>query len=235
MSANDIQYDSNCILVRLPREELQLLKPDLEEIDLPVRKMLAAANKPIEHMYFVGQGFASIVANGEDRRQIEVGMIGREGATGTALVVGSDRMPHDTYMQVSGRGYRIAAVKLRKTLDQSPTLRQLLLQFVHVFMVQTAQTALANGRGKIEERLARWLLMAQDRIGGDQLPLTHEFLAIMLGVRRPGVTVALNLLEKEGLIKAARGVVAIIDREGLEDHSNGTYGTAEAEYRRLFK
>jgi CRP-like cAMP-binding protein len=109
-----------------------------------------------------------------------------------------------------------------------------MLRYGHAFVVQTGHTAMANGRSKVEERLARWLVMAHDRLDGDELPLTHEFLAIMLGVRRPGVTVALNLLEKDGLIDANRGVISIIDRKGLEEKSNGAYGVPEAEFRRLF-
>ncbi|HVY84535.1 MAG TPA: helix-turn-helix domain-containing protein [Caulobacterales bacterium] len=101
-------------------------------------------------------------------------------------------------------------------------------------MQQIAQTAFANGRGRIEERLARWLLMANDRLDGDEAPLTHEFLAMMLGVRRPGVTMALNALEQRGLIDTQRGVIAIADRKGLEEHASGFYGVPEGEYRRLF-
>lgn len=108
------------------------------------------------------------------------------------------------------------------------------LLYAHAFLLQTGYTAMANGRAKIEERLARWLLMAHDRIDGDTLTLTHEFLSVMLGVRRPGVTHALNLLERVGLIHATRGIITVIDREGLEENSNGAYGTPESEFNRLF-
>jgi CRP-like cAMP-binding protein len=109
-----------------------------------------------------------------------------------------------------------------------------MLHYAHVFMVQTAQTALANGRSKVEERLARWLLMAHDRVGGDDLNLTHEFLGIMLGVRRSGVTVALGSLEDSGHIRASRGVITILNRKALERAAGGIYGVAEAEFKRLF-
>ena len=137
-------------------------------------------------------------------------------------------------MQHRGSGQRIAASTLREAIEQSASLRHMLLRYGHAFLVQTAHTAMANGRSKIEERLARWLLMAHDRIERDELTLTHEFLAVMLGVRRPGVTVALNLLEKSGLIRTERGIIFITDRQGLEEHSNGAYATQEAEFQRLF-
>jgi CRP-like cAMP-binding protein len=224
---------ANRLLSRLSRDELGLLEPHLEAVDLPVRKHLEDRNKAIEHVYFIERGFASVVANGTGRA-IEVGLIGREGMTGLAVVMGTDRSPHDTYMQAAGDGQRISSAKLRSAMEQSPALHRSFLRFGHAFIVQTAQTALANGRSKIEERLARWLLMAQDRLDGDAVPLTHEFLSIMLGVRRPGVTGALDMLEKKGLIQAKRGTVAILNRRGLRKISNGAYGGAEAEFQRLF-
>jgi CRP-like cAMP-binding protein len=118
-------------------------------------------------------------------------------------------------------------------MTKSPTLRGMLLHYVQAFMIQTAHTAASNGSAKLEERLARWLLMAHDRTDGDELSLVHEFLAVMLGVRRPGVTVALHTLEEQGLIRARRGSILIIDRAGLEELANSSYGVPEAEYDRL--
>ena len=223
----------NRILLHLSPDELGLLQPQLEAVDLPVRKQLESRNKAIEHVYFIEHGFASVVANGTGR-SIEVGVIGREGMTGLAVVMGTDRSPNETFMQVGGDGQRISSAKLRSAIDQSPALHRSLLRYGHAFVIQTAQTALANGRSKIEERLARWLLMAHDRLDSNEVPLTHEFLSIMLGVRRPGVTVALDLLEKQGLIRAKRGAVAVLKRSGLRKISNGAYGAAEAEFQRLF-
>jgi CRP-like cAMP-binding protein len=128
-----------------------------------------------------------------------------------------------TYMQIAGRGQRLSAGDLRKAISASATLHQVLLHYVHSFLRQTTQTALANGRSKIEERLARWLLMAHDRVDGNELPLTHEFLAVMLGVRRSGVTTAIQELERNGLIGHRRSYITILDREGLESGTNGTY------------
>ncbi len=187
-----------------------------------MRRQLHTARRRIERIYFPESGVASIVANGS--HPIEVGMIGREGMTGSSVVLGdSARAPYDIYMQVAGAGQHMPVDRLQEAIAKSPTLHQVLLRYVHVFMMQATQTALANGRGKIEERLARWLLMVHDRIDGNEVGLTHEFLSVMLGVRRSGVTMALQELERKGLIAHRRSFIAIVDREGLEESSNGTY------------
>lgn len=211
----------NHILSALSAADFRLLEPHLEPIDLPVRKQLEARNKRVEHVYFMESGFASVVANGD--RNIEVGIIGREGMSGLSVVLGSKDYPtNETFIQNAGQGQRMAAGDLRDAIGASVALHQVMLSYAHTFMVQTSQTALANGRSKLEERLARWLLMAADRVEGE-LALTHEFLAIMLGVRRSGVTTTLQELERSGLIAHRRGFVAILDREGLEECSNGIY------------
>ena len=214
---------SNRILSRLSRQEFALLEPHLEAVDLPVRKTLEARRKRIDQVYFIESGFASVVANGSSKPSIEVGIIGREGMTGLAIVMGHDRAQHETYIQVAGRGLRISAARLREADERSMILHRAMLRYAHAFLLQTTTTALANGRSKIEERAARWLLMADDRIDGDDLPLTHEFLGLMLGTHRPGVTIALQALEKAGLITTRRSHITIIDRKGLEKSSNGTY------------
>ncbi len=225
---------SNRILSRLTREDFDSLAPHLVPVDLPLRKPIETPNKVIEYVYFVERGFASVVASGQATRSIEVGLIGREGVTGLAVIMGANRSPNATYIQLAGRGLRMPAANLHGAMDRSASLRRTLLQYGHAFVVQTAQTALANGHSKVEERLARWILMACDRAEGSELPLTHEFLSIMLGVRRAGVTVALNILEKKGLVRARRGVISVLDRKGLEKITDGAYGVAEAEFQRLF-
>jgi CRP-like cAMP-binding protein len=212
-----------------------LLEPHLEPVELALRQGLEAHNRPILHAYFLESGIASVVANGPPEHTIEVALIGREGMTGLPIVLGTDRSPYETYIQVDGTGHRLPADALRTALEESASFRQVCLQFVHVFMIQAAHTALANGRAKLEERLARWLLMAHDRTDGDELDVTHEFLSIMLGVRRPGVTVALNTLEARGLVRGERATVVILDRKGLIEMTNGFYGAPEAEARRLLR
>src|ERR1700704_4715034 len=174
---------TNWILADLSRKDMALLEPHLTPVDLPLRKQLATRNKRIGQVYFVDTGFASVVANGTDR-PIEVGLIGREGMTGLGVVMGDDRSAHETFIQAAGSGQRISAANLRRADEKSATLHRALMRYAHSFLIQVTHTALANGRSKIEERLARWLLMAEDRLDGNELPLTHEFLGMMLGTQR---------------------------------------------------
>ena len=223
----------NRLLDALSEEDFERLSAGLTPVRLAFKQSIELANQPIEMVFFPTSGILSVVATTRRERQIEVGLIGREGMSGVAVVMGSGQSPNETYVQAEGTGFRIHADLLREGMLQRPKLHQLFLHYVHAFLVQTAQTALANGSAKIEERLARWLLMAQDRLQRPDLPLTHELLSIMLGVRRPGVTEALNAMEGSGLIKATRGVVRLLDRPGVEACANGCYGVPEAEYERL--
>jgi CRP-like cAMP-binding protein len=225
----------NGVLAVLSDADLALLQPHLERTPLKYRQQLHSANRQIKHIYFPEYGIASVVAiGGGDKRQAEVALIGREGMTGLPVVLGANRSPCDVFVQVEGEAQRIAADVLREAIRQSITLIECFLKFAHVFSVQSAFTALANAQGKIEERLARWLLMAQDRIESDELVMTHEFLALMLGVRRAGVTTALQHLERRGVVETSRGAVTVKERDGLQECANGFYGVPEAEYERLF-
>jgi CRP-like cAMP-binding protein len=144
--------------------------------------------------------------------------------TGLAVVLGVDRPArHETYMQAPGTGLCLTAAKLRAAIDESTSLHRSFLRYAHDFQMQTTETALANGRSKNGERLARWLLMADDRVDADELPLTQEFLSVMLGTPRPGVTVAVKALVRDGLITTRRSKITIVDRDALENHANGTY------------
>jgi CRP-like cAMP-binding protein len=223
----------NHILLALSAADYALLESDLEFLDLPLRHEIEEPNVPIKHVYFPEDGLASVVAVSGGDKQIEVGLIGREGMTGTSVAMGSDRSPHATFIQVAGRGARIEANDLRRAMKHSASLQLLFLNFAQAFMIQTAHTALANGRATIQERLARWLLMAHDRLPGDTLSLTHEFLALMLGVRRAGVTAALHGLEAKSLIRIERGAIVIVRHNELVKAANGIYGRSEIEYRRL--
>jgi CRP-like cAMP-binding protein len=198
-----------------------------------VRIRLLEPNSPIEHVYFLEQGIASVVANTTQGRRIEAGIIGREGLTGIPALLGTDRTPHECFIQTAGEGVRIWADDLRRALAGSASLHQHLLQFVQAFMIQMGQTALSNGCHTLEQRLARWLLMCHDRVDGGDLSNTHEFLSLMLGVRRAGVTVALQVLEDRGLIATKRAQITVLDRAKLEAVAGDSYGVPEAEYARL--
>ncbi len=215
--------DRNLLLASLSSADLALLQPDLDPVSLELKQVLESANEPITHNYFIDHGLASVVASNGNKRRIEVGLVGFEGMSGLAVVLGNDRSPNENFMQVGGDGRRISSDRLIAAMQESPSLQRVLLNFVHSFMNQISSTALSNGTSSIEDRLARWLLMAHDRLDDDAIPLTHEFLSLMLGVRRAGVTVALNALERKGVISLTRGQILITDREGLKASANGAY------------
>ena len=218
----------NRLLAALSSADFALLQPDLDPVSLELRQVLETADEPITHNHFIESGLASVVAgNGNHRRRIEVGLIGFDGMTGLAVVLGNDRSPNENFMQVGGEGRRISSDRLRMAMQESRSLHGVLLNFAHAFMNQIASTALSNGTASVEERLARWLLMAHDRMDDDNIPLTHEFLALMLGVRRAGVTVALNALERKAVIRLSRGQIFVVDREGLKASANGAYADME--------
>jgi CRP-like cAMP-binding protein len=223
----------NRLLASLSIADFDLLEPHLEPVALGLRKHLEKPNRRIDAVYFPESGFASVVAVQSNGKEVEVGLIGREGMTGLPIVLGNHRSPHATYIQSAGMGQRILATELRQATQASVSLRDSLLKFVQAFGVQTAHTAISNAQSKLDVRLARWLLMAHDRIGDDTLTLTHEFLSLMLGVRRPGVTETLHGLREKGLIAYGRGQITVSDRKGMERTAGEAYGTPEAEYRRL--
>lgn len=198
-----------------------------------MRMPLVAPHEPIDFVWFVESGIVSMVAESPDGRQVEVGIVGREGMVDPAMVNGADRSPLNCFVQVAGEARRMPAAVLRAAIEDSASLRLLLARYVQTLLVQISHTALANAANTIEQRLARWLVMSGDRIDGAAVPMTHEFLAVMLGVRRAGVTVAVRSLAALGLIEAARGQIAIRDRAGLVAYSRAIYGPPEAEYVRL--
>jgi CRP-like cAMP-binding protein len=208
--------NGNLLLATVSTSDLALIEPHFKSVTLRLRKSLEKPNRRIEAVYFPESGFASVVAVQSNGKQVEVGLIGREGMTGLPIVLGNHRTPHAVYVQAAGEAKCIPAKELREATRSSLSLRDSLLKYVQAFGVQTTHTAISNAQARIDVRLARWILMAHDRIGDDTLPLTHEFLSLMLSVRRPGVTDALNALRKEGLISYKRGEITVQDCKGLE-------------------
>ncbi|WP_164901774.1 Crp/Fnr family transcriptional regulator [Neorhizobium lilium] len=227
-----MSFTDNTLLARLRQEELQVFASALERIELARGENLHEPFQPIGFVYFFESGLSSEIARNPQGKGIEVGCVGREGFSGLPLVLGVDRSPHHSFIQADAVAWRISATELHKAMEASPPLAKLLFRYIHVFMIQIASAALADGRYGVQQRLARWLLMSQDRLG-NELPLTHDFLGLMLGVRRPSVTDALHLLEGKHLIKAERGLITVRDRKGLEELAGDAYGVPEAEYRRL--
>jgi CRP-like cAMP-binding protein len=223
----------NRLLQALSSEDFALLEPHLEQVALPKGMLLIEPTQLIKHVTFPETAVASVIAINSENRPVEIAIVGREGVVGPSVILGVDRTPHRSFIQMEGTGYRVAAPCLTQALEASRSLHGLLLRYIHVLTVQTAATAMSNGDSVLGERLARWLLMCHDRVDGDELALTHEFLSLMLAVRRPGVTEAIHLLEGVGIIRARRAHITIIDRERLEETAGDSYGVPEAEYERL--
>jgi CRP-like cAMP-binding protein len=222
----------NRLLAALPPEPLARVWPTLEPVELPLRATLYAAEAPIAYVWFPETGWVSMLAYLEDGDAAEVGLIGREGFVGLPVLLGADRDDLEATVQCPGTALRMDAAAMdaaafRDALGGVPAFRTLLLRHALVHHGQVARTAACNGRHHIEDRLARWLLMAHDRTtGNDEFPMTHEFLAMMLGVRRAGVTVAAGRLSKAGYIRYERDCVEVTDRPGLESAACECYGIA---------
>jgi CRP-like cAMP-binding protein len=223
----------NGLLAALPPEDLARLRPGLRPVELPFDQTLYPADGTVEAVLFVESGMVSLIATLEDGEQVEVGIAGREGLIGLPLALGDDRSLVEAKVQMEGTALRMDAAALRDGMEGSAALRGLLHRYALAFQAQVSLTAACNARHAIEQRLARWLLIAHDRAGMDEFPLTHEFVSMMLGVRRPGVSLAAGVLQKAGLIRYARGRMEVTDRPGLEAASCECYHTARREFARL--
>jgi CRP-like cAMP-binding protein len=234
MAQIESPYSTNLLLSAMSAEDLDLIKPWLERIEIRPEQVLCKANELIEHIYFLEGGIASIVSIRPDSGHTEVGIFGYEGMSGMDVVMGVDRSPHETFMQVNGTtAMRIEARQLVEAMSGSRSLTKLLLAYAHVLMTQTAACAVGNAHHLLEARLSRWLLMCHDRVMDDEILITHDFMAMMIASQRSGVTVTLHVLEGMGAIRSKRGRVIILDREKLEDLAGDAYGAPEGEYRRL--
>jgi CRP-like cAMP-binding protein len=222
----------NRILASLSPGDFGSLAPHLDPVAFKVRRVFFRPNEPIETVVFPESGFASVVASTASGRSVEVGIIGREGVIGVPVIFGQTLTPYDSYAQVAGAGFEIRADILWDAMKQSWPLADVLLKFAYAFLIQVTHSALAQARFTTEQRLARWLLMAQDR-AGDEIPLTHEFLAMMLGTRRASVTDALHVLEECRTIEFKRGRIWVRDRPGLETAAGDCYGLPESELARV--
>jgi len=223
----------NRLLARLKPADRQLIAPHLTRVALPQHMLLVAPDTPIERCYFLESGVASVIATTADGKQAEIGLIGREGMVDVSAVMGGEITPLEVLVQISGDAFAVPTAEVRIMADESRDFRRLLLGFAHSFLIQVSHTALATVTLTIEDRLARWLLMSGDRSESSSFPMTHEFLSLMLGVRRAGVTDALGSLAAAGYISTTRGQIMIIDRKGLEERAGDSYGVPEANYRAL--
>ncbi len=218
------QHVKNKLLLALPRNERDILFPTLVFLPLPVGTTLADKNAAIKFGYFLNDGLASVLNVMRSEKSIEVGLSGKEGFVGLPLTVGFTTSPAHVVMQIGGSGFRISAADSATVLRQCPNLTLALARFSHEMGLQAAQVAACNRLHEMDERLARWLLMSQDRLGGNVVPLTQEYLSHMMGTRRASVTVAAGMLQKAGLITYRRGAVIIEDRTRLEEACCECYG-----------
>jgi CRP-like cAMP-binding protein len=213
----------NVLLLSIPDREYNLIRPYLEYIDLEHHQMLHAQGDQIEAAYFPNDGMVSLVVSTTDGRSVEVGIVGKEGMVGTPLAVGLKRAPYDAVVQIPGCAIAINAQRLTSQLSHTPRLWLALTRFVLMQGLQMAQVAACNRLHELEQRLARWLLMAQDRVDSEMLYLTHEFLAQMLGTGRPSVSLAVGILEEAGYIENIRGTIRVLNRKALENSACECY------------
>jgi len=205
-----------------------MLRQCLQEAEFPHHSILHEAGEPLQFAYFLNRGLASLVVLTREGKSVEVGVVGREGLIGTPITVGIDRGPYRVIMQLAGSGFRVKAEALVEVLPAAPELHRLLNRYTLVQGLQIAQIAACNRLHEIDQRLARWLLMCQDRVDSDLLPVTHEFLGQMLGAGRPSVSLAAGMLQRAGVITNLRGKVKIEDRKSLESTACECYRAIQA-------
>ena len=225
----------NRLLRLAPASELEALRTQFERRPLAMDEVVVAANRPVEQVHFVESGTVSMITVMDDGTQVEVGLVGPEGFVGLPALLGSPTSPLEGLVQVEGESLRMAAGAFLEALAGLPVLRGLLLRYVDAFHIQVSQSAACNARHTIEQRLARWMLMARDRTDKDTFAMTQEFLSHMLGVQRPGVTLAVGALRRAGLIRQERGQLTVLDRPGLEAAACECYATVQRRFEWLMQ
>ena len=226
--------DSGQPVARLlsPRD-YRRLHPHLQRVPLTYRQSLYRARQPLDFVYFIETGVGSLVNTMANGQAAEVGTIGNEGMVGLPLLLGDDRAPTSVYVQVPGEGLRMTAARFSAELARSASMRTVMLRYAHALFNQVAQSAACNHFHTLQQRCCRWMLMTHDRMQSDEFLLTQEFLAMMLGVQRTGVSAAAGALQRAGLIRYSRGVVTILDRRGLRQRACECYGLSKREFDRL--
>jgi CRP-like cAMP-binding protein len=223
----------NGLLKVLPPADFGRLAASLTPVTLSLKQFLLEADEPIKAAYFIETGMVSYLNYLEGGEALEVGLIGSEGMVGLPLILGVDSASFGAMVQMEGTALRIGPAALRQAFNESEALRNRLLRYMQALHVQVSQTAVCNKHHTLEERLTRWLLMAHDRAGEDQFPMTHEFMSLMLGVRRAGVSITANILKQAGLIHYRNGSMTILDRPGLEDAGCECYGNVQRKFEQL--
>jgi len=217
----------NEILSALSAEDFGRLSPHLQPVDLPLKQTLIVPDEPLRHVYFPDRGVGSMLALLEGGGSVEVGMIGRDGMVGIHIFFGTDSVTQECVVQIPGDGWRMGVAAFREAVRQSPSLTAALHRYILTFLLQVSQSAACNAVHKLDERLARWLLMTHDRTDDDHLPLTQEYLSTMLAVRRSGVTIAASSLQKAGIIRYVKGDITVLNRDALEMSTCECYRTVK--------
>lgn len=224
---------ANLLLAALPETEWQRWLPELEAVDLPLGSVLYESGMTLGHVFFPTTAIVSLLYVMEDGASAEIAVVGREGIVGVSLFMGGESTPSRAVVQSAGKGFRLRAAVLKDEFKRSSPVLHLLLRYTQALITQMSQTAVCNRHHSLDQQLCRWLLLSLDRLDGDELLMTQELIANMLGVRREGVTEAALKLQKAGLIRYARGHITALDRQGLEARSCECYAVVKKEYDRL--
>ncbi|AVO42839.1 Crp/Fnr family transcriptional regulator [Simplicispira suum] len=224
---------ANSLLAALPPAEWLRIAPLLEEVDLPLGMVLHESGGKLSHVYFPIDAIVSLLYVLKDGGSAEIAVVGNEGVVGIALFMGGETTPRRAVVQSAGKGYRLRASDIKEEFNNSGAVLHLLLRYTLALMTQMAQTAVCNRHHSLDQQLCRWLLLSLDRLTGNELAMTQELIANMLGVRREGVTEAALKLQRLGLIKYARGRITVLDRVGLEERTCECYAVVKDEYDRL--
>lgn len=225
--------NQNHLLAALPTAEFEPLLPHLELVPLLLGQMLYEPDMQLQHAYFPTTSIVSLHYVMESGASAETAGVGNEGVVGISLFMGGDTTPSSAVVQTAGHAYRLERRRLKQAFDQAGLLQRILLRYTQALMTQMAQTAVCNRHHSLEQQLCRWLLLTVDRLSGDELIMTQELVASMLGVRREGITEAAGNLQRAGLISYRRGHIAVLDRKGLEKHSCECYAVVKKELDRL--
>ncbi len=234
MTSSSCNTSENRLLRALTPPDLERLRPHLIDVDLPIRKVLSRPGEHVDSAYFVGSGFVSMVQTLSDGTMVEVGLIGREGFVGVHVILGSDSSPSETMVQMAGHGWQMSLSVLRAEMETNKSFRNAALLYAQALNVQITYSAVCNARHSIAQRLARWLSAARDHVETDDIDISHELLAMMLGCRRAGVTEAIGILRTSNLITSKAGTINIRNRVALAEGACGCYHATKAEYANLF-
>jgi CRP-like cAMP-binding protein len=223
----------NRLLAALPRIALQRILPDLRLKPLEMREVIQPRRRPLNDVMFPVRGVASMISMGSSGDSVEVATIGSEGIVGLSLFLGGTSASVEVFIQVPGEGIYLPAAAFQRHVEREPSFRRILLLYTQALLTQVAQSSACNRHHPVEQRCARWLLQTHDRVRGNKFPLTHEFLGLMLGVRRASVTETAAILQKRHFIRYQRGMVTVVDRAGLEKASCDCYRLIAREFDRL--